>query len=144
MKLKLFLQFSVLLVVIFHFSGCKKKCHEISPSTSSPDKDNLIKTWESITTPYSGILYRVDFLNSSIGYICGSGGLILKTTDGGTTFSQLTSGTVQDLANLDFVDVNIGYVGGNGGTLLKTINGGQSWISLSIGSNKVRGMYFFQ
>ncbi len=48
-------------------------------------------------------------------------------------WSQLTSGTANNLKALHFSDANIGYAVGENGTILKTINGGTHWISQSIG-----------
>jgi photosystem II stability/assembly factor-like uncharacterized protein len=142
MRLKAVFQFLFLLMAPFYFLGCKQKCHDVTPIVPPPVKDNLIKGWKTVTIPYSGDLLRLDFPTSSTGYICGLGGIILKTTDEGFTFSKLKSGTTQDLYDIDFVNANIGYAGGNGNTLLKTIDGGQTWTSLSIGSITIRGIYF--
>lgn len=48
-------------------------------------------------------------------------------------WSQLTSGSVNNLKSLHFVNANVGYAVGESGTILKTINGGTNWISQSIG-----------
>ena len=68
------------------------------------------------------------------GWICGEGGLILKTTDGGANWDSLASGTTEHLSDIYFYDINIGYVVGFGGTIIKTTDGGLSWISLSSGT----------
>ena len=63
-------------------------------------------------------------------------GLILKTTDGGTNWDSLASGTTEHLSDIYFYDADTGYVVGFGGTIIKTTNGGSSWISLIIWNYK--------
>jgi len=65
--------------------------------------------------------------------VVGSNGTILKTTDGGTTWQQKTSGTNRYLQKIRFSNSNIGYIIGDQGTLLKTTDGGESWTSINTG-----------
>ena len=68
----------------------------------------------SLTWAVSGI----DFVGKP--YI----GTILKTTNGGATWTSQTSGTIYRLYSVYFTDVNTGYAVGDGGIILKTITGG--------------------
>jgi hypothetical protein len=72
-------------------------------------------------------LYAVAFTDESTGIIVGPGGLILSTTDGGTTWLQQISGTMNWLYGVSFSNLNYGTVVGNGGTILRTTNGGTTW-----------------
>jgi photosystem II stability/assembly factor-like uncharacterized protein len=54
----------------------------------------------------------------------GSGGTVMKTTDGGETWRRQTSNTVNHLNPGRFVDPAFGIIVGDGGTILKTYNGG--------------------
>jgi hypothetical protein len=63
------------------------------------------------------------------GYIVGGGGLILKTTNGGTNWVQQISETSVSLHSVYFTDSITGYAVGDGGTILKTINGGSVGIN---------------
>lgn len=65
--------------------------------------------------------------------VIGSNGTILKTTDGGTTWQQKTSGSNQYLQKIRFSNSNIGYIIGGQGTLLKTTDGGETWTSINTG-----------
>ena len=49
---------------------------------------------------------------------------MLRTINGGTSWSTLSSGTTNDLYSVYFTDPHTGYVTGEGGTILKTTNGG--------------------
>lgn len=73
------------------------------------------------------------FVSASVGYACGSDGLLVKTTDGGETFTQLNPGTDVLLYSIAFVDADTGYVGGASGTLLKTTDGGTTWNTIATG-----------
>jgi len=63
--------------------------------------------------------------------------VILKTTDGGTTWFSQTSGTTEDLSEVQFID-GVGYIakevlGGDLEGILKTANGGALWERIDVG-----------
>jgi photosystem II stability/assembly factor-like uncharacterized protein len=69
--------------------------------------------------------------------IAGSGGMILRTTNSGSTWEIQTTGVSVNLLSMDFpVDRSTGYVVGEGGTILKTTNGGQLWVQESTGTTR--------
>lgn len=80
--------------------------------------------WTSQIFTYG--LFGLDFPTTLIGYCNGFNGCILKSTDGGITWTQQTSGTSLNLRTIDFVDSLVGYAAGSSGTILKTTNGGLS------------------
>ncbi len=61
----------------------------------------------------------------------GSGGMILKTTNGGTTWTPQVSNTYSSLNSVHFTDANTGYITGGSGLILKTTNGGTLWSALT-------------
>jgi hypothetical protein len=69
------------------------------------------------------------------------GNIILKTTNGGTTWTILTSGTTNNLYSVFFTDANTGYLVGEGGTILKTSNGGVVSIEESISPHTTFSIY---
>jgi photosystem II stability/assembly factor-like uncharacterized protein len=81
---------------------------------------------------FNGLL-SISMLNASTGYVCGTGGEIRKTTNGGTNWNLLTTTVPVDqyLYKVDFIDVNTGWVFANstnsGGNIWKTTNGGTNW-----------------
>jgi photosystem II stability/assembly factor-like uncharacterized protein len=86
----------------------------------------------------TNFLCSVYFTDANAGYAVGTGGTILKTTDGGTTWNPLASGTTASLNSVCFTDANTGYVAGgtdslNFATILKTTDGGSTWLPLSSG-----------
>jgi photosystem II stability/assembly factor-like uncharacterized protein len=80
------------------------------------------------------VLYGIYFVNSSTGWVVGQGGLIIKTTNGGSTWNQQVSGVPTTLNKVMFLDSNNGIVVGNSGIILKTSNGGTSWQVIPSGS----------
>lgn len=75
-------------------------------------------------------LYDLKVVGTDL-YICGSGGILLKSTDIGTTWIPLTSGVTQTLYQIDFVDANVGYAVGAAGTVIKTTDAGTTWTLLT-------------
>jgi photosystem II stability/assembly factor-like uncharacterized protein len=74
---------------------------------------------------------------------CTQNQIILKTTDGGTIWTALSSGTNIPLYSVYFTNANIGYAVGWGGTILKTSDAGNTWIASPSGtSNLLRSVYF--
>ena len=61
----------------------------------------------------------------------GFAGTILKTTNGGTTWTPQTSGVTSDLRSVAFRDANNGIAVGIGGRILRTTNGGTTWTPIS-------------
>jgi len=62
---------------------------------------------------------------------------ILKTNDGGESWTTIFSDTNGQFFSLFFTSPEVGYVAGNQGRIMKTINGGESWISLQTGTSKM-------
>ena len=61
------------------------------------------------------------------GWFVGDAGTIMRTPDGGATWSPQRSGTSNPLRGVAFVDAKTGYVVGASGTVLRTANGGSTW-----------------
>jgi photosystem II stability/assembly factor-like uncharacterized protein len=72
-------------------------------------------------------LFSASFPNEKEGWACGRWGCILRTEDGGKTWSRQDSGTDYTLTSIHFVDPNNGWAVGDGGTIVHTKNGGKTW-----------------
>jgi photosystem II stability/assembly factor-like uncharacterized protein len=77
---------------------------------------------------WTGIALRgVYFVTPEIGWVCG-GNVVLKTINGGTTWTNLTTGTSEIVFyGLNFINENVGWLVGSRGETLKTTNGGTTW-----------------
>lgn len=73
-------------------------------------------------------LYSVWFTIYSHGIAVGDTGTVVRTTDGGSHWSLITSVTQNRLYSVHFPSANIGYAVGNNGTVIKTTDNGQSWL----------------
>ena len=76
------------------------------------------------------------FVDPSVGWAVGDGGTIVKTTNGGTTWTAQDSGTTDGLCSVDFVNASTGWAVGDGGVILKTANGGTTWSVLPSGTTQ--------
>src|SRR4051812_44687070 len=67
------------------------------------------------------------FTNGSSGWAVGSGGTILHTSNGGSSWSAQASGVNLTLNSVDFIDANTGWAVGDTGGIIRTVNGGTTW-----------------
>ena len=97
-------------------------------------------SWSAINVPVNTDLQAVSFVDSQLGYACGTNSQVVKTTDAGLTWAPVTqpSTTSYTLQAIEFVDANTGWVIVNfaivpGGNIFKTIDGGTTWTQQTIG-----------
>jgi photosystem II stability/assembly factor-like uncharacterized protein len=90
-------------------------------------------SWRRTTAPGSTARgYRTDdvfFLNATTGWAVNSAGNVIKTTDGGDTWTELEHFEDVYLRSIGFADANTGWVGTLTPThrLLHTKDGGEGW-----------------
>jgi photosystem II stability/assembly factor-like uncharacterized protein len=125
---------------------------DINTGYAVADHHTIVKTsdggitWSIVyqTLNNSNMLWDIYFPSANTGYAVGwegSGGVFLKTTNGGInwTFSILNF----DIKSVYFTDVNIGYIVGSGGTIRKTIDGGINWTTQISGTSVSLGSVYF-
>ncbi len=76
----------------------------------------------------------VHFSDINNGWVCGQGGMIMNSTDGGENWSNQNSGITENLNVIRFYDSNIGMCAGDNGTILTTSDGGYNWIVRNTGT----------
>lgn len=70
-------------------------------------------------------------------------GTILKTKDGGSTWTPQEAGIVETLRAVFFLDKNLGWAAGTNGTMLYTADGGDHWVHQNVNtSEEFRGLMF--
>lgn len=82
------------------------------------------------TTPGYGKFYQgVEYLDAQNGWLVGEDQIVLRTSDGGATFTQqhLDESAGWDLHKIQMLDVNAGWTVGNAGYIFHTVNGGATW-----------------
>jgi photosystem II stability/assembly factor-like uncharacterized protein len=89
-------------------------------------------------------IYEADFISPDTGYICGISGLLMKTVDGGMTWTHLPSPLTSNYWYLDFINADTGYVVSSDSKIIKTTDGGQTWniIVLSATATTLYKIYF--
>jgi len=97
-------------------------------------KSNTQKKLTSVNFPNPNTDYPIG-QSVNTGYAAGVGGTILKTTDGGTSWAALNSGTSNQLFSIYFSNANEGLAVGSAGTIIRTDNGGTNWASQTSGTS---------
>lgn len=84
-------------------------------------------------TPLDG-LNDVSFVGEQ-GWVVGTFGLILHSSDGGKSWEEQASGMVdRALLGVNFLDPSHGWVVGQDGTFLRTEDGGKTWEAREVGT----------
>ena len=110
-------------------------CYLVPPLTgnfTTPGKppQGQVSVWEwQNPRPQGNPLCNVQMVNARDGWAVGECGTIIRTRDGGDTWTLQKSGTSQALLDLCFTDTLNGAVVGNTGVILTTLDGGGTWIS---------------
>ncbi|HEX2786603.1 MAG TPA: YCF48-related protein [Ignavibacteria bacterium] len=105
------------------------------------DSNKLYKTINGGTTwtpmlSSSETFYGLDFVNDTIGFICGTANQIGKTSNQGTNWSLISFNTAT-WNSIDFINSSTGLVCGTDGKVGRTTNGGTNWTLFStLGTNE--------
>jgi photosystem II stability/assembly factor-like uncharacterized protein len=72
-------------------------------------------------------LFSVSFPTEREGWACGRWGTVLRTSDGGKSWSRQGSSTDYTLLSIHFADSQNGWAVGDEGTIIHTADGGETW-----------------
>lgn len=104
----------------------------VSPSLAIIHSDTY---WSIQTSPTTKTLFNVKAVSDSISWTSGQDGVVLRTTDGGSSWSLVPLPVTHWINTLTAVDANIAFVATSfmgaehfEAKLWKTTNGGISWI----------------
>jgi photosystem II stability/assembly factor-like uncharacterized protein len=88
--------------------------------------------WYSISTSImgEGPLYGISAPSANIIYVCGSGGRIYKSKNGGNAWTKLEVPTTRNLQAIYFFDEKHGFAVGDSGTILYTFNSGENTVGV--------------
>jgi photosystem II stability/assembly factor-like uncharacterized protein len=107
----------------------------------------LAAVWTPQTSGVTSTLRGVSAASDKIAFATGSGGTVLRTKDGGATWTKLA--LPADAAKLDFrdvdaIDARTAYIlsigGGNASRIYKTTDGGDSW-NIQFSNADPKGFY---
>jgi photosystem II stability/assembly factor-like uncharacterized protein len=99
--------------------------------------------WTTLPSGTSYILYDISFPpgQSDVGYSGGmqytynAEGVVIKTTDGGDTWTEIVGGTGTDgIEAVCFTSADTGFIAGWNNYFAKTTDGGASWTTMTVGS----------
>ena len=76
----------------------------------------------------------VHFPTEDVGYAVGNNGIVVKTIDGGATWTQLSTGYGMTLHDVFFTSETTGTIVGEVGAILRTNDGGATWDLQNSGS----------
>jgi len=88
-------------------------------------------------TGFTNNFYNVTqlYTDSNKILMVGSGGIIVKSTNGGANWVQQVSGTTKNLRYIYVINETDIYVCGDQGTVLRTLNGGNTWNAQIVNSS---------
>lgn len=91
--------------------------------------DDLGVTWVQADVPVRATLTAVTFVDATNGFAVGHDAVVLKTSDGGASWSVLNFEPDSQvmLLNVRFQDSRHGYAVGSNGQLWRTADGGSAW-----------------
>jgi photosystem II stability/assembly factor-like uncharacterized protein/subtilisin-like proprotein convertase family protein len=85
-------------------------------------------TWEVLkNNSQSFDLWTMDFANEYVGWVAGSSGTILKTTNKGEDWFSVNPDNLSHFKSIYFTDVKHGWAVGVGGVIYRTTDGGYNW-----------------
>ncbi len=114
------------------------------------------KTWVTLNSTVNIPVYNLFFINAQTGFAVGGqiscsgtgcispGGFILRTLDGGQTWSRVYTPTEKiEITSVYFINTSTGFCVGNN-IILKTMDGGQTWSEYKVNalSRQLRQILF--
>jgi photosystem II stability/assembly factor-like uncharacterized protein len=95
--------------------------------------ENAGATWQSVTLPTDGDLPGMAVIDDIV-WLSGAEGTILKSTDRGKTWKQLSTDTDVMLGSISFATTRVGWAASIQRKLLYTDDGGENWTEQSVDS----------
>ena len=127
MKLKIY-SLSISLLAALFILGCSSPhCH----NDPTPTEVASPQHFTDVSSAFFPSLLGVNFQDSLNGYISGVGGFVSKTTNGGSSWTNVNVPSTGDVYGVYFINNTEGYAGANNGDLFKTTNAGTSWTKLT-------------
>ena len=99
---------------------------EIAATTDGGSSWNIQYEQDSQSSDINAIF----FVDAATGYAAMDRGNMMKTTDGGESWTDLSTFNNFDLLDLEFVTADSGFVAGRSGTVLTTTDGGDTFSSV--------------
>lgn len=116
----------------------------VSPDSGHGSKTLIpptVRGWNSWSLwPTGNAINDVTFVNRDVGYLAAEGALLLRTSDGGLSWSPIVTRAMSGaFTSLSFINEQVGFAlisePGKGHLLYRTDDGGQTWSERSIPSS---------
>jgi photosystem II stability/assembly factor-like uncharacterized protein len=138
----------LLFLFAFALQSCSsKKESDPQPTAASLlSKDKRVSGFSWTKSTVSGNWLSSSFVDQYTGFITGLSGAMVKTTDGGATYTPITGLPLQHLYVCYFQTNMNGFIAGDNNTALRTTDGGVTWTALSLPTLPTvhfRNIYFF-
>jgi photosystem II stability/assembly factor-like uncharacterized protein len=104
--------------------GCPSDPNKIAPGLCGCGDSEC---WIQLISGTGNDLKSVHFVDDQTGYAVGASGTIVKTDNGGFSWTAQDSGTQAILEAVEFRSTARGFVVGRFGRILGTLDGGQNW-----------------
>jgi photosystem II stability/assembly factor-like uncharacterized protein len=129
----------LLAIVSLLLCSCDDENCATCPEEAAPDPTG----WFVQDTPTTEALNFIHVIDARTVIASGSAGTIIRTTDGGDTWSLVSSGTSEQLRDGSFRDHAHGWICGDNGTLLETADAGATWAPVTLPvQEEMRGVAF--
>jgi len=90
-------------------------------------------SWSPQTSPINFNIKDVRFSDLQHGYVVGSNGNVLQTSDGGNSWLPSLTGVDVDFNSVDVAGADTAWTTGSGGIVYKTVDNGNNWVRYSVG-----------
>lgn len=101
--------------------------------------------WRVLDSGVDVHLYEIQFLDAEYGYVCGDQGTVLKSTDAGSTWTNVNVPSTYPVRALCFISKSEGWVvtgdldnSDASGQIWKTSDGGSTWVQQVFSSTRAR------
>jgi photosystem II stability/assembly factor-like uncharacterized protein len=102
--------------------------------------------WAEVTTlPNLGSINSISVVDANTLWVCGDGGFVYLSTDGGTSWTLRNTGVpAVNLYGISATDANNCWVGTVAGAIYRTSNGGLNWaVQVSVAGSFINGIHMF-
>lgn len=89
------------------------------------------QTWKKVTSPSMSVYSDSYFIDANNGWLVGTKGSIMKTADGGKTWSTVTTTITEDLKSVYFLNATTGFIA-SPTKLYKSTNGFSTYTTVDI------------
>lgn len=98
------------------------------------DTLSFAQTWRRVGA-WGNELTGISWVNDEVGYMSGDQ-VILKTIDGGLSWTEQAAPTKNEMYGVDFFNENIGLIVGENGRVYRTENAGNTWTLITLSTTQ--------